>query len=248
MKLSRNGLRLRPYWVGFAVLLAGCLGAGEELGFDIESGYASELPDIPVVYPPPSNDPIVGKGCRSADNSHFCLALKYVVYKDEYDRPLVSEEQAIANVAKMNSVYEGCGIQFQIDKFVPVRAEDHGLRFRLRAYNELDQVRNAFNDGKSLLIVTTGPWDRSGPIGNTGANAWTSLPGEGPYGAILESPVGNFANIIAHEIGHYLNLLHVSDTTALMNKIIYARSTAIYDRQCTSARKAVAYYWQAALR
>jgi hypothetical protein len=246
--MSRNGMRLRPLWTGLAVVVAGCLGPGDELGFDVQDGYAADLPDIPVVYPPPSHDPIVGASCRPNEPGKFCLGVKYVVFKDANDNPVLSEAQALNNVQKMNSFYEKCRIAFQLDKFIIVNPSDHSQRFHLRGYEELDQLRNTFGDSRSLLVVTTGSWDRSGPIGNTGANAWTSLPGEGPYGAILEASVGNFPNIVAHEIGHYLNLLHVQDSTALMNKIIYAKSTTISDLQCTGARRAVAYYWQAMLR
>jgi hypothetical protein len=186
--------------------------------------------------------------CQKDDPTRLCLAIKYVVYKDSHDRVLISEEQARKNVASLNAFYERCGIGFDLAEFLSVRPEDHGLRFRLSSYPELDRSREAFADPRKLLIVTTGPWDRTGPIGNTGANAWTRLPGGGPHGAILESPVGKFPNIIAHEIGHYLNLMHVDEPTSLMNKIIYAKSAQISDEQCQTARQTVTSHWRLALR
>jgi hypothetical protein len=53
-----------------------------------------------------------------------------------------------------------------------------------------------------------------------------------------------FANIIAHELGHYMNLAHVSDQTNLMNPVIYASSNTITSDQCTGTRRAVEYFWQ----
>ena len=60
----------------------------------------------------------------------------------------------------------------------------------------------------------------------------------------LEHPVDQSANLIAHELGHYLNLGHVSDTYAMMNPIIYARSVNLYASQCSTARSAARYYWR----
>jgi hypothetical protein len=74
------------------------------------------------------------------------------------------------------------------------------------------------------------------------------LPGGPPYGAILEQPVGTFPNIVAHELGHYMNLDHVSDTSDLMNPIIYSTSTSIYPSQCNTTRSADNYFWTKMLR
>jgi hypothetical protein len=67
--------------------------------------------------------------------------------------------------------------------------------------------------------------------------------GGGPFGAILERPVASFANIIAHELGHYLNLYHVSDATDIMNPIIYSSSTKLTSSQCATARSAASFFW-----
>jgi predicted Zn-dependent protease len=68
------------------------------------------------------------------------------------------------------------------------------------------------------------------------ANAWTAMPGQTPSGAVLESRVADNANIIAHEVGHYLSLDHTSDQSNLMNPIIYDNSTTITEQQCQDMR------------
>ena len=97
-------------------------------------------------------------------------------------------------------------------------------------------------------LVTTGTWDRSGSLGETTANAWTSMPGGGPYGSVLERPVGLNSHLIAHEIGHYMNLVHVSDSGAMMNPIIYSTSNRISATQCKTARSAALYFWAQMIR
>ncbi|MCM2279081.1 MAG: M10 family metallopeptidase domain-containing protein [Oligoflexia bacterium] len=212
--------------------------AGFDSGMNPVRGAADTDPDPPVT----------GESCRNGDPERVCLALRYVVYRDAAGVPLVSREEAIRNVRQINSVWARCNLGFQIEEYLPVNPESSGLRFRTADYPELDEIREAFGNGQTLLVTTTGSWDRTGGLGDTGANAWTSMPGSGPYGAILERSVGTYANIIAHELGHYLNLLHVNDPADLMNPIIYASSTALYANQCASARKAARTFWQRMLR
>ncbi|MGK5082624.1 matrixin family metalloprotease, partial [Bdellovibrionota bacterium FG-1] len=196
----------------------------------------------------PTGAPIVGDSCQSSDPQHLCVALKYVPYLDGNGAPVVTSAQAIANVTAINKVWAQCNIGFQIDEFVPANPKDFGFSFQTANLSELDPIRTAFDDDHTLLVVTTGTWNRSGTLGNTGANAWTNMPGSGPYGAILEQPVGTNANIVAHELGHYLNLDHVSNLPQLMNPIIYDTSTQLTATECATARSAVTGYWKKMMR
>jgi predicted Zn-dependent protease len=64
----------------------------------------------------------------------------------------------------------------------------------------------------------------------------------------MESAVGTYANIIAHELGHYLNLDHWEDKANVMNAVIYEKSSKLLQEQCVTARAAISYYWKAMLR
>ena len=246
------------------LFLAACNGSttapGEALGTLLGEDHVTDPPAaIPVAISPKENTPVPGPGptppvttvgptCHSADPNQICLGLKYVVYNTTAGTPVVSQQQSIDNIDGINSVWNSCGIKFQIDQFLPVTPQSENLVYNTSSYSELDEIRSDFATKTDLLVVTTGSWDRSGTLGNTGANAWTTMPDGGLYGVVLESPVGTYVNIIAHELGHYLNLDHVSDTSNLMSPIIYSSSTGLTTNQCQEARSAVQYFWAKMLR
>jgi hypothetical protein len=186
---------------------------------------------------------LIGESCKSSDPNHICLALKYIVYTDSSGRPSVTSTQAAANIKVINKIWNQCNIGFQIETYHQIEPSKHHLVFSTANIGDLDEIRSTFEDPDHLLVVTTGSWNRTGSLGHTSANAWTSLPGSTPYGAVLEASVGNFGNILAHELGHYLNLDHLSEATDLMNPIIYDNSTQLNQDQCNSARSTANSYW-----
>lgn len=186
--------------------------------------------------------PPIGDSC--AQNGGICLALKYVSYLDPVEDVAITDRAAaIANVRSINALWGQCGVGFQIEQYMAVRPEDHGLSFETRSIAELNRIREVYSDNGELLIVTTGQWDRSGTLGDSAANAWTTMPGGGAHGVVLEEPVAGFTNIIGHELGHYLSLLHVRDELALMNPVIYANSLALSAEQCSIVRSAASFFW-----
>ncbi len=189
-----------------------------------------------------------GSSCQSDDPTFFCLGLKYVVYKDSSGQPVVTKDEALNNVKTINKLWAQCNIGFQIDEYQAVDPTAYGLEYSPANDSELSAIRESFADESKILVVTTGRWNRYGTLGNTGANAWTSLPGDYPLGAVLEGSVGVFPNIIAHELGHYMSLLHIGNTYDLMDPIIYDNSTALSSDQCVNARSAVGTYWQRMVR
>ena len=188
-------------------------------------------------------------GCHSSDPHHICLGLKYVVYVDPVSANAFLNRQEAQNVVgELNSVWRQCNISFQIDQYLAVNPSKFGTSYRTASYPDLTEIRHAFGEDKTILVVTTSEWSRDGTLGKSGANAWTSMPGGPPYGTIIERPVGHNANLVAHELGHYLNLLHVRDTSDLMNPVIYNYSQTIHGSQCKTARAAALYFWSPMLR
>jgi hypothetical protein len=258
--IAKTSLRVLPALALTLAALTGCNGtadgtgtAGNVLGTDPSSSPPASIPtnsQDPGPGTPPSTPAsnVIGASCQSSDSNHLCVALKYVVYTDSSSRPAVSQAEAIGNVSAISQEWSKCNIGFQIEEYDATDPGKAGLRFNTANDSDLDPIRSAYQGSDTFLVVTTGTWDRSGTLGNTGANAWTNMPGSGLYGAILESPVGTYPLIIAHELGHYMNLGHVSDQSDLMNPIIYDTSTKLTTSQCNAARSAVNYYWKAMKR
>lgn len=233
-------------------MLAGCdapaggMDPGLALGIDPVIGQPAPITAAAGPQPGPTSAPrpAIGDSCQSGGSQQICLALKYVAYIDPSTQaPVIDEAGAIENVRGINSLWSQCGVGFQIEQYLAVQPSDYGLNFATASFAELDQVRGAFGDNGEMVVVTTGTWDRSGTLGQSPANAWTTMPGTGPYGTVLEEPVSGFSNIIAHELGHYLNLLHVSDDQDLMNPIIYSDSSSLASDQCSTVRAAAAFFW-----
>jgi hypothetical protein len=229
--------------------LSGCNGGSESgsvNGLSNSGGIlGSYLPEAHAETAPAG---VVGPTCKSGDTSKVCLSLKYVAYKSPSGTPVVTQDDAIKNIKDINQVWSQCGVAFQIGSYVAADPKASGLKYNTANNAELDDIRKAYGDETNLLVATTGPWDREGTLGNTAANAWTAMPGENLYGAILEKSVGTFGNIIAHELGHYIGLDHVSDESDLMNPVIYDSSSKLTQDQCSTARSTIASDWQRMVR
>jgi hypothetical protein len=234
----------RRLFVFAALALTACQAGSDTLGRDLLANPA-------LVFPPGLINPLPhggGTGCGSPDRDHLCVGVKYVAYTDATDSPVISRSRAQENLDEINAVWSQCNLSFRMDSFAAVDPTDFRLRYQPADFYELNEIRETFGEDDTLLVVTTGTWDRRGSLGGTSANAWTTLPGSGPYGAVLERPVGAFPNIIGHELGHYLNLLHVSDAADLMNAVIYGSSTRLTSAQCDTARSTVLYFWSRTIR
>jgi hypothetical protein len=211
--------------------LFGCNGtemiAGEALGYhdvDIEKA------NLPFVDDEISGDP-----------NHLTLAVKFVEYIQEDGQPILTAEEVKNLVKGMNNLVKVCNFHFRVEEYVPVTAADFGLANNPRSMGELDGIRSQFDSDRHLVVVNTGSWGLP-------ANAWTAMPGSTPSGAVVEAPVANDAPLVAHELGHYLNLDHASDPANMMSPTIYKTSTFISQGQCADMRQAALTVRSGALR
>lgn len=221
-----------------AALLSACNG-GSSAG---SPGSAS----APVTKAPvdPNSNVAAGESCTGGDADKLCLAIHFVSYKDSVGNPTASTAQAATIIHTMNQLFAGCNIGFQIETYEAVNPEDYGLAYGADSVNQLNDIRATFDTpSDELLSVTTGPW-------GTAANAWTNMPGNSVYGAIMESSIVDYAGglIYAHEFGHYLGLDHVSSTSQLMSPIIYTSSTELTSSECQTARDTIDQYWKSMIR
>jgi hypothetical protein len=190
------------------------------------------------------NNVAAGESCVSNDPNQLCLAIHFVTYKDNAGTPVADEKQAAKIVAGMNRTWSQCNIAFQIDQYDAVDPTAYGLSYGAQSENELNSIRNKFSQpSNQLLSVTTGPW-------SSGINGWTNMPGGGPYGAIMEASIVDYADgaIYSHEFGHYLGLDHVSGNQYLMSPSIYTSPNTITDSECQTARATANSDWVAMLR
>lgn len=195
--------------------------------------------------PSPSLPPTaqVGESC-TGDPSRTCLAIHFVSYTNSLGVPTATTTQAATIVRTMNQLFAPCAIGFQIEKYEAVDPTQYNLDYGANSQNQLNRIRQTFDlPSNQLLAVTTGPW-------GTSVNAWTNMPGEGVYGAIMESSIVNYGNgiIYAHEFGHYLGLDHASSSSNLMNPIIYTTSTQLSASQCQIAQRSLHAYWADMIR
>lgn len=231
-------------------VLAGCnaSGSGEPLAGAAEGAPvgSSSTPSASISDPAPTGASKValGESCVSGDADKICLAMNFVTYQDSGGRAVASKAQAATILRKMNELFSQCGIGFQVEKYEVADPAAHGLSYGAASQNETDQIRREFStDDDKLLAVTTGPW-------GTAVNAWTSMPGEGTYGAVMEASIVGYGDgiIYAHEFGHYLGLDHAGSSTNLMSPVISTNSTALTSAQCQEARQTVRSYWSAMTR
>ena len=171
--------------------LAGCGGAEDgasALGVTSASGA--------------SGDGAADSSCGTGD---ICLGLKMVSYSDGTSSVL---DRAAAGrlIAGMNGIWSQCGIGFRLEDFEVLEPKNVGLPLTTQYMSELPDIRGTLQSPNQLLVVLTERWGSAGDINDSGADAWTTLPGSPPYGAIIDEPVAENSNIIAHEIGHYLGL------------------------------------------
>ncbi len=178
----------------------------------------------------------------------LCLGLKTVVFKDQGGTPTVNAKEMQTLIQEVNSIWAACGVEFTLDQYLAVDPTEFGIQYQIANYSDLTRVRETFADSDTLLVVTTGPWNRAGSLGNTGANAWTSMPGEDALGVVLEKSVGTYTPLVAHELGHYLSLDHQSATSSLMSPVIYNSSRELSTAECRAATDTILDYWNRMLR
>jgi hypothetical protein len=187
-----------------------------------------------------------GESCRSNDPRKLCFAIRYVSYRDESGVAVANRKMAIEQVRKANALWAQCGIAFELENYETADPRRHGLRFGEESERETYEIRRRFARPSSLLVVVTGEW-------SSYAVAWTEPPGFETHGTILSSEVASDPEILAHELGHYLNLDHpVSQPREwranLMNWRVYPDSRRLTQAQCARARKAGTTSWKSARR
>ncbi len=180
-----------------------------------------------------------------APEGYLTVAVKYVPFLKNGQKPVMTDAEYGDLTRGMNKMMSQCKIRFRMEAVQPADPTQYGLDYNTAAMSEMDKIREPFQDPARLVVIGTGGWDHD----NMGtANAWTAMPGSAPYGVVIEAPVASFANIVAHELGHYLGLDHVDDTSNMMNPIIYDDSSQLDASQCATMQETARGMWAQSLR
>jgi hypothetical protein len=172
----------------------------------------------------------------------MCLGLKLVAYVDNSTGiPTINEADTQTLVSQINSVWSKCNIAFQLEDYEAVDPTRYGLSYGSDSEYELNDIRERFSTNDTFFVAVTGPW-----YGST--IAWTSMPGGGPFGTIVEQDYGHNAYTVGHELGHYMGLYHISNSTNLMNPYIGSNTSGLTQSQCDIARETNIEEWSAMRR
>jgi len=189
-------------------------------------------PTIPPVAAPVNS----GKSCKSSDPDFQCMALKVVSYEDSQMPSVLSEAKALELVDQMNAVWSPCKIGFQMESYLSINPITVGLDFHPNWRTQSTQVRSTFSDSQSFLVVATGSF-------SSATIAVTQMPGYAPFGTLVEEQYADNPLTVGHELGHYMGLYHLRNSTNLMNPYIGPHTENLTASQCEIARSTNRSNW-----
>ncbi len=180
------------------------------------------------------------KTCVNSDINHLCLGVKMVSYLNG-NIPVISLKEAQTLTESLNTVWSQCNIGFQLEKYEMVDPVSKNLSYNTNWIANGDKVRAAFEEPNTFLIVSVGSLDGS-------TIAVTQMPGYGPFGVLVESLYAKNPFTVGHELGHYMGLYHLNDSSNLMNAYIGSNTSGLSASQCKTARSTNLSNWPQMLR
>lgn len=199
-----------------------------------DSNSDTAPPESPPQTPPPMTSGFTK--CTSNDPNKMCLGVKIVAYKNSKGAPTITQSEVEKTMTKVNDVWKICNIAFQVEEYKAIYPSAYGLAYGAESEKQTTAIRREFSDNSSFLVAVTGPW--TGPT-----IAWTEMPGYPPFGTIVEADYGDNAFTVGHEIGHYMGLYHIENTSNLMNPFIGPNTKGLTTSQCNTARNVNNKHW-----
>lgn len=189
----------------------------------------------------------------AASTDDLKIAVHYVAFKDSAGA-VISEATAKQMLGEASQKWAQCNISFALEKYDAIDPSSIGAQISPANYSELDFMREKLQTNSDLLVIATASWNRSGDLGNTGSNCFSSFPGDEAEGIVCEAGVLTNSLLLSHEVGHWLNLIHtddpnadyVDDTTAanasvnLMSHFVSPSNNQLTPGQCARARSSIA--------
>lgn len=162
------------------------------------------------------------------------VAVKYVALRpSSAAAPVVSRDEVEKVLEQMSELWSACNVRFVLEEFLTPTAEEVNLPYHPSGAVDRYHLRKTFTDPARAVYIVTGKWDRARDPNDNGSNAFSSVPGDGPQGIVLESWVAKSHRLLAHEFGHISGDL---DDTAgeddLMNHMVGKKNTKLSQKQC----------------
>jgi hypothetical protein len=241
-----NIARLLPASPILIAILTGALVSGCNLPPGLASGLSGGNPGNssgspgpapePAGNPAPNDTDSTGSSlCKTSDPESQCIGLRIVSY-DEGSKTVLPYSDALALVTELNRVWSPCKIGFDLASYEHVDPFTRGLSLNPNWRSEGSQIRAAFNDQVNFLVVAVGRFAAS-------TIAVTQMPGYGPFGTLVESAYATNPLTVGHELGHYMGLYHIRNTSNLMNPYIGPHTEQLSESQCSIARSTNARFW-----
>ena len=207
-------------------------------GGAMEDGPRKELPSAQEV---------------AGSDETLTIAVRYLAFTDSTGKAVAEQAAAQQMVEGMSRYWRQCNIQFALEEFKAIDAGSINARYNPSNYSELDEMRMATQNDSQLTLIGTGVWNRSGSLGNSGSNCYSSFPGDRAEGIVCEFKSAAKDFMMAHEVGHWLNLRHTNSPTTdavddthsgnvannLMDHVVAASHGDMTAGQCYRAREAI---------
>lgn len=207
-------------------------------GGAMEEGPRKELPSAQEV---------------AGSDEMLTIAVRYLAFTDSSGAPVAQNGAVQQMVEGMSRYWRQCAIQFSLEEYQSIDAGSIGARYNPSNYSELDEMRMATQNDSQLTVIGTGAWNRSGSLGASGSNCYSSFPGDRAEGIVCEFKSAAKDFMMAHEVGHWLNLRHtnspstdaVDDTHSgnvagnLMDHVVATSHDKMTPGQCYRAREAI---------
>ncbi|MBI3554720.1 MAG: hypothetical protein HY074_00480 [Deltaproteobacteria bacterium] len=201
---------------------------------------------------------------RAAEATHakvspVVIAVRYLDFRDPKTGKAISDAESVNTmVNEVSEVWAQCQVGFRLEAYDAIDPRQYGTGFSPVSFAELDHLREATENKRYLTMIGTGAWNRSGNLGHSGSNCYSSFPRDAADGIVCEAKVAKNPILHAHEAGHWLNLKHtndpasdgVADTTAqnsehdLMNHFVAPGNRLLTPGQCQRAREAITEWRQ----